>query len=160
MPANLENSAVAMGLKKVSFHSNPKERQCQRIFRLPHNFTQFTWVMLVMLKILQDRLRQYVNRELPDVQAGFSKGRGIRGQVANICWITEKAFQKNIQEFQENIHFCFTDYSVVTVWITTNWKILKKVGIPDHHICLLRNLYVGQDWERSKTRMYITTLLI
>ena len=80
-----------------------------------------------MLKILQDRLHQYVNQELPDVQAGFSKGRGIGDQMANICGITEKAFQKNIQEFQENIYFCFIDYSVVTIWNTTNCgKFLKR----------------------------------
>ena len=76
MPANLENSAVATGLEKVSFHSNPKERQCQRMF--------ISHTSKVMLKILQARLQQYVNRELPDVQAGFRKGRGTRDQIANI----------------------------------------------------------------------------
>ena len=85
MPANLENSAVATGLEKVSFHSNPKERQCQRMLKLPHNCTHFT------RKILQARLQQYVNRELPDVQAGFRKGRGTRDQIANICWIIKEA---------------------------------------------------------------------
>ena len=83
MPANLENSAVATGLEKVSFHSNPKEGQYQIMFKLPSS--------KVMLKILQARLQQYVNHELPDVQAGFRKGRGTRDQIANICWITEKA---------------------------------------------------------------------
>ena len=78
MPANLENSVVAKGLEKVSFHSNPKERQCQRMFKLPQ-------ASKVMLKILQARLQQYMNRELPDVQAGFRQGRGTRDQIANIC---------------------------------------------------------------------------
>ena len=78
-----------------------------------------------MLKILQARLQQYVKHELPDVQAGFRKGRGIRDQIANICWITEKA-----REFQKNIYFCFmTMPKPLTVWITTNWKILQEMGI-------------------------------
>jgi len=83
MPANLENSAVATGLETVSFHSNPKERQCQRMLKVPHICTHLTCCE-VMLKILQPRLQQYVNRELPDVQAGFRKGRGSRDQIANI----------------------------------------------------------------------------
>ena len=90
MPANLEKSAVATGLAKVSFHPNPKERQCQRMFKLRHNCTHLT-LYKVMLKILQARLQQYVNRELPDVQGGFRKGQGTRDQIANICWIIEKA---------------------------------------------------------------------
>ena len=100
MPANLENSAVATGLEKVSFHSNPKERQCQSTIALISHASK------VMLKILQARLQQHVNRELPDVQAGFRKGRGTRDQIANICCITEKA-----REFQKNIYFCFIDYA-------------------------------------------------
>ena len=93
MPANLENSAVATGLEKVSCHSNPKERQCQRMLKLSHNCTHLT----PMLKILQARLQQYMNCELPDVQACFRKGRGTRDQIANIRWIIKKAreFQKN-----------------------------------------------------------------
>ena len=83
MSANLENSAVATGLEKVSFHSNPKERQCQRMLELLHNYTHLTHTK-VMLKILQARIQQYMNRELPDVQAGFRKGRGTRDQIANI----------------------------------------------------------------------------
>ena len=90
MPAHLENSAVATGLEKVSFHSNPKERQCQRMLKLPHNCTHLTHSK-VMLKVLQDSLQQYVNCELPDVQARFRKGRGTREQIANICWTIEKA---------------------------------------------------------------------
>ena len=97
MPANLENSAVATGLKKVSFHSNPKERQCQKCSDY-HTIALISHASKVMLKILQARLQQYVNRELPDVQAGFRKGRATRDQIANIRWIMEKAreFQKNI----------------------------------------------------------------
>ena len=95
-----------------------------------------------MLKILQARLQQYVNRELPDVQAGFRKGRGTRDQIANILWITEKA-----REFQKNIYFCFIDYAKAFDCVDHNkmWKILKQMGIPDHPNCLLRNLYAGQE---------------
>ena len=141
MPASLENSAVATGLEKVSFHSNPKERQCQRMLKLPHNCTHLT-CSKVMLKILQARLQQYVNRELPDVQAGFRKGRGTRDQIANIHSIMEKA-----REFQENIYFCFIDYTKAFECMDHNklWKILKEMGIPDHLTCLLRNLYASQE---------------
>ena len=134
---NLENSAVAKGLEKVSYHSNPKERQCIRMLKLPHNCAS-----KVMLKSLQARLQQYVNYELPDVQAGFRKGRGTRDQIANICWIIEKA-----REFQKNIYFCFTDYAKAFDCVDHNklWKILKEMGIPDHLTCLLRNLYAGQE---------------
>ena len=95
-----------------------------------------------MLKILQGRLQQYVNRELPDVQAGFRKGRGPRDQIANIRWIIEKA-----REFQKNICFCFIDYAKAFDCVDDNklWKILKEMGIPDHLTCLLRNLYAGQE---------------
>ena len=95
-----------------------------------------------MLKILQARLQQYVNCEPPDGQAGFRKGRGTRDQVANICWIMEKA-----REFQKNIYFCFIDYAKAFVYVDDNklWKILKEMGIPDHLTCLLRNLYAGQE---------------
>ena len=99
MPANLENSAVATGLEKVSFHSNPKERQCQRMLKLLHNYTHLN-ASKVMPQILQARLQQYVNHEIPDVQAGFRKGRGTRDQIANICWIIKKA-----TEFEKNIYF-------------------------------------------------------
>jgi len=88
MPANLENSTVATGLEKISFHSNPKERQCQRMLKLPHNCTHLTRSK-VMLKILQARLQQYMNCEIPDVQAGFRKGRGTRDKIANIHWSSE-----------------------------------------------------------------------
>ena len=99
MPTNLENSALATGLEKISLHSNLKERQCQTMFKLLHNCTHLIlYAGKVTLKILQVRLQQYMNRELPDVQAGFRKGRGTREQIANIRWIMEKAreFQKNI----------------------------------------------------------------
>ena len=96
----------------------------------------------VMLKILQARHQQYVNRELPDVQAGFRKGRGTRSQIANIRWIMEKA-----REVQKNIYFCFIDYAKSFDCVDHNklWKILKEMGIPDHLACLLSNLYAGQE---------------
>ena len=94
-----------------------------------------------MLKILQVRLQEYLNQELPDVQPGFRKGRGTRDQTANIHWIIAKA-----REFQENIYFCFIDYSKVFDCVDHNklWEILKEMGLPDHLNCLLRNLYVAQ----------------
>ena len=145
MPTNLENSTVATELEKVRFHSNPKETQCQRMLKLPHNCIHLTcWSHAgkVMLKILQARLQQFVNRELPDVQAGFGKGRGTRVQIANICWIMEKA-----REFQENIYFCFIDYAKAFDCVDHSklWKILREMGIPDHLTCLLTNLYAGQE---------------
>ena len=100
MPANLENSAVAIGLVKVSLHSNSKECSNYRTIALISHTSK------VMLKILQARLQQYMNRELPHVQAGFRKGRGTRDQIANIHWIIKKA-----TEFQKNIYFCFIDYA-------------------------------------------------
>ena len=95
MPAHLENSAVATGLEKACFHSNPKERQCQRMLKLPH-IALISHTSKVMLKILQARLQQYVNHKFPDIQAGFRKGRGTRNQIANNRWIIEKTkeFQK------------------------------------------------------------------
>ena len=95
-----------------------------------------------MLKILQARLQQYVNCEISDVQAGFRKGRGPRDQIANICWIIEKA-----REFQKNIYFCFIDYAKAFNYVDHNklWKILKEMGISDNLTCLLRNLYAGQE---------------
>ena len=119
MLANLESSAVATGLEKVSFHPNPKEDQCQRMVKLPNNWAHFT------------RLQQYVNQEIPDVQAEFRKGRGTR----------ERA-----REIQRNISFCLTAYAKAfdCVGHSQLWKILKEMGIPDHFTCLLRNLYTGQ----------------
>ena len=102
----------------------------------------------VMLKILQARLQQYVNHELPDVQAGFRKGRGTRDQIVNIDWIIESA-----REFQKNIHFCFIDYAKAfdCVGHSRLWRILQEMGIPDHLTCLLRNLYAGQE-ATARTR--------
>ena len=95
-----------------------------------------------MLKVLQARLQQYVNRELPDIQAGFRKGRGTRDQIANICWIIEKA-----RKFQENIYFCLIDYAKAFECMHQNklCKILQEMGIPEHLTCLLRNLYASQE---------------
>ena len=101
MPADLENSAVATGLEKVSFHSNPKERQCQRMLNY-RTIALISHTSQVTLKILQARLQQYVNHELPNIQAGFRKGRRTRDQIANIRWIIEKA-----RQFQKNIYFCY-----------------------------------------------------
>ena len=105
MPANLENSEVATGLEKVNFHSNPKEsdaKECSNYCTI----VLISHTSKVMLKIFQARLQQYMNRELPDVQAGFIKGRGIRNQIANISWSIRKA-----REVQKNIYFCFIDYA-------------------------------------------------
>ena len=95
-----------------------------------------------MLKLLQARFQQSVNYEIPDVQAGFRKGRGTKDQIANICWIIEKA-----KEFQKNIYFCFTDCAKAFDCVDHNklWKTLKEMGIPDHLTCLLRNLYASQE---------------
>ena len=95
-----------------------------------------------MLKIFKAKLQQYMNHELPDVQAGFRKGRGTRDEIANICWIIEKA-----REYQKNMYFCFIDYAKAFDYVDHNklWKILKEMGIPDHLTCFLRNLYAGQE---------------
>ena len=131
---------MATGLEKVSFHSNLKERECQTM--LYHTIALISHASKVVLKILQARLQQYVNCELPDVQAGFRKSRGARDQIANICRIIQKA-----REFQKNIYFCFIDYAKAFDCVDHNklWKILKDIGIPDHLTCLLRNLYAGQE---------------
>ena len=113
---------------------------------MPKNAQTTTQIALVshaskvMLKILQARLQQYVNRELPDVQAGFRKGRETRHQISNIQLIMEK-----VREFQKNIYFCFIDYAKAFDCVDHNqlWKILKEMGIPDYLTCLLRNLYIG-----------------
>ena len=115
MPANLENSAVATGLEKICFHCNPKERQCQRMMKLPHKIAFISHASKVMLKILQARIQQYVNHELPDVQAGFRKDRGTRDQIANIRWLIEKA-----REFQKTSTALLTTPKPLTVWITIN----------------------------------------
>ena len=133
MPANLENSAVATGLEKVSFHSNLKCSNYCTIALISHTGK-------VMLKTLQARLQQCGICEPPDVQAVFRKDRGTRNQIANIHWIIKKA-----REFQENIYFCFIDYTKTFDCVDHNklWKILQEMGISDHLAHLLRNLYAG-----------------
>ena len=141
MPANLENSAVATGLEKVSFIPIPKKghaKECSnyRTIAVISNTSK------VMLKILQARFQQYVHHELPDVQTGFRKGRGTRDQIANTHWIIKKG-----REFQKNTYFCFIDYAKSFDCVEHNklWKILKEMGIPDHLTCLLRNMYADQE---------------
>ena len=139
MPTNLENSAVATGLDKVHFSFQSQRKAMSK--NAQTNAQLLSSHMLVMLKILQSRLQQYMNHELPDVQAGFRKDRETRDQIANIRWIMEKA-----REFQKNIYFCFADYAKGFDCVDNNklWKILKEMGIPDHRTCLLKNLYAGQ----------------
>ena len=141
MPANLDNSAVATGLKKVYSFQSPKNGNAKECSNY-HTIALISHASKVMLKILQARLWQYVNRKLPDIQAGFRKGRGTRDQIANICWIIKKA-----RAFQKNISFCFIDYAKAFDCVDHNklWKILKEMGIPDHLTRLLRNLYAGQE---------------
>ena len=124
MPANLENSAVATGLEKVSFHSIPKKGNAKECSNY-RTIVLISHASKVMPQILQARLQQYVNRELPDVQAGFRKGRGTRDQIANIRWIMEKAI-----EFHKNIYFCFIDYAIDFDCVDHNklWKILERDG--------------------------------
>ena len=141
MPTNLENSAVATGLEKVSFHSNPKKGNAKECSNY-RTIALISHAGKVMLKILQARLQQYVNHEFPDVQAGFRKDRGTRDQIAKNRWIIEKA-----REFQKNIYFCFLDCAKAFDCVDHNkvWKILKEMRIPGHLTCLLRNLYAGQE---------------
>ena len=117
---------MATELEKVSFHSNPKEGQCKKKSSNYHTIVIISHASKVTLKILQARLQQVMNHELPDVQAGFRKGRGTRDQIANIRWIIEKA-----REFQKNIYFCFIDYAKTFDCVDHNrlWKILKEMGI-------------------------------
>ena len=112
------------------------------MFKLPRDCT-ISHASKAMLKILQARLQQYVNCELPDVQAGFRKGRRTRDQIANICWIIEKARELK----KKKIYFCFIDSAKAFDCVDHMklWKILQEMGIPDHLTCLLRNLYVGQE---------------
>ena len=128
MPADLEISAVATGLEKVSFHSNPKKGNAKECSNY-HTIALISYTSTVMLKILQARLQQYMNCELPDVQASFRKGRGTRDQIADILWIMEKA-----REFQKNIYFCFIDCAKIFGFVDHNklQKFLKEMEIPDH----------------------------
>ena len=135
MPPNLENSAVTKGLEKVSFHSNPKERECSNYCTIA--LTSHT--SKVMLKILQARLQQYMNYEIPDVPAGFRKGRGTK------LPISARSSEKQESSRKISIYALLTMPKPLTVWITINWKILREMEIPDHLTCLLRNLYVGRE---------------
>ena len=130
MSANLENSAVTTGLEKSVSIPIPKKgnaKECSN-YRTIALFSHAK----VMLKILKARLQQYMNHELPDVQAGFRKGRGTRDPIANICWIIKKA-----REFQKNIDFCFIVYAKAFDYVDLHklWKILKEMGIPEHLTC-------------------------
>ena len=155
-PQDLERSVF------IPIPKKGKTKECSNY----HTIALISHACKVMLKILQARLQQYVNYELPDVQAGFRKGRGTRDQIANLLWIIKKA-----REFQKNIPFCFIDYAKAFDCVHHNklWKILKELGIPDHLTCLLRNLCAGQeaavrtghgtmDW--FQIRLYTVTLLI
>ena len=148
MPANLENSAVATGLQKVSIlilkKGNAKE--CSNYCTM----ALISHASKVMLKILQARLQKYVNCELGDVQAIFGKARGNRDQIANICWIIEKA--KQLQKKSALL----TMPKSLTMWITTNWKILQEMGTPDYLTCLLRNLYTGSVHFSSVAQSFLT----
>ena len=136
MPENLENSAVATGLEKVSFHSNPKERQCQRMLKLLHSSHALA------KECSKFSTPGFNSTWMVNIQAGFRKGRGTRDQIANLCWITEKA-----REFQKSIYFCSIDYAKAFDCEDHNklWEILQEMGIPDHLTCLLRSLYTGQE---------------
>ena len=141
MTASLEYSAVATGLEKSVFIPIPKKGNAKECSNY-RTIALISHASKIKLKILQARLQQYVNRELPDVQGGFRQGRRTRDQIANICCITEKA-----REFQKNIHFCFIDDAKGFDCVDHNrlWKILKEMGIPDHLTSLLRNLYAGHE---------------
>ena len=140
MPANLETQQWPQDWKRSVFIPIPKKGNAKECSNY-HTIAFISHTSKIVLKILQARLQQYVNWELPDVQAGFRKGRGTRDQIANICWIIKKA-----REFQNNIYFCFTGYVNAFDCVDHHklWKILQEMGIQDHLTCLLRNLYVGQ----------------
>ena len=127
--------------KRSVFITIPKKGNAKECSNY-HTSALISHTRKIMLKILYARLQQYMNWELPDVQAGFRKGRGTRDQIANICWIIEKT-----KEFQKNIYFCFIDYAKAFDCVDHNklWEILKEMGRPDHLTCLLRNLYAGQE---------------
>ena len=141
MPADLENTAVATGLERSVFIPIPKKGNAKECSNY-HKVALISHASKVMLQILQARLQQYVNHELPDVQAGFRKGRGTRDQVGTILWIIEK-----VRELQKNIYFCFIDNAKAFDCVYHNKlsKILKEMGIPDHLTSFLRNLYAGQE---------------
>ena len=140
MSANLENSQWPQDWKRSVFIPIPKKGSAKECSNY-HPIALISHASKLMLKIIQARLQQYVNREFPDVQAGFRKGRGTRDQIANIRWIIEKA-----RKFWKHIYFCFIDYAKAFDCVDHKklLKILKEMGIPDHLTCLLRNLYAGQ----------------
>ena len=141
MPANLKNLAVATGLERSVFIPIPKKGNAKESSNY-HMISLISQASKVMPKILQARFQQFMNCKLPDIQAGFRKGRGTRDQITNIHWIIKKA-----KEFQKNIYFCFLDYAKAFDWVNHNklWKSLKQMGISDHLTNLLRNLYAGQE---------------
>ena len=126
--------------KRSVFTPIPKKGNAKECSNYCTMHSSHALVSKLMLKILQARIQQYMNQELPDVQAGFRKGRGTRDQIANICWIMEKA-----REFQKNIYFCFVDYAKPFDCVDQNklWKILQEMGTPDNLTCLLRNMFAG-----------------
>ena len=152
--------------KRSVFIAIPKKGNTKECLNY-HTITLISHASKVMLNILQARFQQYMNWELPDVQAGFRKGRGTRNQIANMSWVIEKA-----REFQKNIYFCFIDYTKAFDCVDHSklWKILQEMGIPDHLNCLLRNLYHTrssqplepdmEQWTGSKLRKeYVKTIL-
>ena len=165
MPANLEKWAVATGLEKVSFHSNPKKgnaKECSNYCTI----ALISHASKVMLKILQAKLQQYMNWELLDVQAGFRKGRETRDQIDNICWIIEKA-----RGFQKKSYFYFIDYAKVFVWITKflkSWEYQTTLPASWEPVWRSRsnswnwtwNNGLVPNWERSMSRLYVFTLFI
>ena len=174
MPTNLENAAVAIGLERSVFIPIPNKGNAKECSNY-HTIALISHASKIMLKILQARLQQYVNCELPDIQGGFRKGRGTRDQIANIHWITDIESSR-----KTSTSALLIKPKPLTVWIKTNWKILKEMAIPDHLICLLRSLYAGPeatvrtrhgttDWSqvrkgvcqgRIALRLYTVTLLI
>ena len=170
MPANLENSAVATGLEKVSFHSNPKKGNAKKCSNYC-TIALISHISKLMFKILHMKLQQYVKRELPDIQAAFRKGRRTRDQIANICWIIKKA-----REFQKktSTSALLTTSKPLTVWITTNYgKFFKRweyqtTWPASWEICMQVKKQQNQtwnhrlvpNWERSPSRLYTVTLLI
>ena len=161
---------VATGLEKVSFHSNPKERQCQRMLKLPHDCTYLTYQQS-NAQNSPPRLQQYMSHELPDIQVGFRKGRGTRNQIANVCWIIRKA-----REFQENVYFCFIDSAKAFDCVDQNkLENSSRDGNtrapdlpPEKSVCRSGsnsqyqtwNNRLVPSWEKSRLRLYIVTLLI
>ena len=141
MPASLETSAVAKGWKKSVFIPIPKKGNAKECSNY-RTIALISYASELKLKILQARLQQCMNHELPDGQAGFRKGRGTRDQIANIRWIMEKA-----REFQKTIYFCFVDYAKAFDCVDHSklWKIVKEKRITDHPTFLLRNLHAGQE---------------